>query len=162
MLKLILSSAIITVSFLTAFDIVKQESKKVRQIGELILVVRQMISLITFSSMDVYQLCETCFSSRKECDYSHFLSIRRDFPSEWARACELTFADIDKRVLDSLSMVSNFLGAYDSESQISGLSAVLDEITAVHAELSSKLEKNRRLYLSLGAFAGLMLCFIVI
>lgn len=161
MIKYILFIIIIISCFLVSVEKLNSERKKVEIAKELESIIRQMSTMIKYQSADVFQLCMTCFEGRFECDYSSFLTIDGDFSEGWQRACDAALKCSDAMIVKSFSCISDFLGCYDKQSQITGLEAVSEDIKLRRTSIEEKLEKNKKMYLCLGAFFGIMICLIL-
>lgn len=120
-----------------------------------------MEALLKYGSHDVYQLCERSFSEARAFDGKCFSSISDSFSESFLTACEKSLADADMGTKSAFMRIADFLGMYESETQIAGLESVLEEIKNGRIALENELRSKRKLYLCIGAFSGIVICLIL-
>ncbi len=153
--------AIITSCILISLEELNRERKKIQIAKELENVIFQMEALLKYGSYDVYQLCERSFSNAKAFDASSFIGIQENFSDSFLRACECSLEEANEVTKSAFMKIPDFLGLYESETQISGLEAILEEIKSGRIAMENELAAKRKLYLCLGAFSGIVICFVL-
>lgn len=144
-----------------ARDRVNVEKQVVDIFKELADSAEEITALIRFQSMDVYQICETVFSKRKD-SFSSFAGIRRDFNNEWSKACKQDIMPLSEEAFRIFESAGNFLGQYDAETQLKRLEYIKSELIARRDLLFGRLSEKKKLYYCIGGFAGIMLCLILL
>ncbi|MCD7771702.1 MAG: stage III sporulation protein AB [Oscillospiraceae bacterium] len=147
--------------FLISIEEIRRERRKIQIAKELESIIFQMQALLKYGSYDVYQLCERCFSDVDTFNARSFTAISDCFSESFVKACEKSLVDADKSTESAFMKIADFLGMYESETQISGLESVLDEIKKGRIEMENELVAKRKLYLCLGAFSGIVICLIL-
>ena len=80
----------------------------------------------------------------------------------WEIECGRNLSQADKRVFVIFEGISEYLGAFDLETQISRLEYAKNEIRDIYANSQAELSKKQRLYYSFGIFFGVLVCMIII
>ncbi|MCC8196010.1 MAG: stage III sporulation protein AB [Ruminococcus sp.] len=161
MIRLLLYSAVVISCFLISNEQLNREKRKIRIAKELEGVIFQMEALLKYGSYDVYQLCEKCFSDITAFDVSGFTKITDSFSESFLKACEKSLGDASESTESAFMKISEFLGMYESETQISGLETILGEIKSDRIAIENELAGKRKLYLCLGAFSGIVICLVL-
>lgn len=120
-----------------------------------------MEALLKYGSYDVYQLCEKCFSDITAFDASGFTKITDSFSESFLKACKKSLCNASESTESAFMKISEFLGMYESETQISGLETILGEIKSDRIVMENELAGKRKLYLCLGAFSGIVICLVL-
>lgn len=154
-------SALAISCFLISLEAVNREKRKIRIARELESIIFQMEALLKYGSYNVYQICEKCFSDAKAFDASSFKEISGDFSGSFITACKVSLEEADDKTLSAFTKIADFLGMYESETQLSGLDAVLEEVKINRVSMENMLVSKRKLYLCLGAFSGIVICLIL-
>ncbi len=161
MIRILLYSAVVISCFLISVEKLNTEKRKILIAKDLENVVFQMEALLKYRSYDVYQLCEQCFLNVTSFDVETFKSIRNSFSESFSEACEVSLSSADECTRSAYMRIADFLGMYESETQIAGLEAVRSEIKSYRIAMESELAGKRKLYLSLGAFSGIIICLVL-
>lgn len=120
-----------------------------------------MEALLKYRSYDVYQLCEHCFSNVTSFDAGAFITITDSFSENFSKACKMSLANADKSTKSSFVRIADFLGMYESETQIAGLETIRNEIKNSRIAMESELAGKRKLYLCFGFFSGIIICLVL-
>lgn len=159
-MKMLLGSVIIIANLLISRELYFVKRKELLAVDQMISVTQKLITYISYGSYDVYQICEYAFSDTdffaQNC---FFAKSDAEFCEEWKLACEgvkcyeggTCFIDI-----------GSFLGSCDSQSQVKRLDYTLDLLINVRGDLEQKLSKDKKLIYSLGCFAGVTICLMLI
>lgn len=147
--------------FLISLEELSRERRKIQIAKELEGVIFHMQALLKYGSYDVYQLCDKCFSEVSSFNADCFKAISGNFSESFLDACECSLENADKGTRTSFMKIADFLGMYESETQIAGLESVLGEIKSERIAMESELAGKRKLYLCLGVFSGIVICLIL-
>lgn len=144
-------------SFLISYELLISEENKARRADSLIEAVDRIIVMLRFGGYDVFQICESIFEDAQE-----FSPQNGDFQEQWVDYCSQNISDADMKDLAIFEKVGEVLGSADAQSQIERLTYIKDELARSYNKRRADIEKKRRIYLSLGCFAGLMVCILLI
>ncbi|MCD7846817.1 MAG: stage III sporulation protein AB [Oscillospiraceae bacterium] len=161
MIRLLLNSAIVVSCFLISLEKLNSERRKIQIAKELENVIFQLEALIKYGSYDVYQLCERCFSDVTAFDAGSFVEIKDSFSESFLKACEKSLETADKSTKSAFMKIADFLGMFESDTQIAGLENVLEEIKSRRIAMENELAAKRKIYLCLGAFSGIVICLVL-
>ncbi|HIT59318.1 MAG TPA: stage III sporulation protein AB [Candidatus Faeciplasma pullistercoris] len=162
MLKAVLCIAVIVSSALISGEQLRCIRRKNEISRELADVIDKMEAMLRFQSADVYQLCSSCFCDCHSFDSSGFTAISDNFSRMWEKECGRNLSQADKRVFSLFEGISEYLGAFDLETQISRLEYAKNEIRYIYANSQAELLKKQKLYYSVGIFFGVLVCMIII
>lgn len=144
-------------SFLISYELLIGEENKARSAGGLKDAIDKIIVMLHFGEYDVFQICESVFE-----DADEFSPKNGNFHSQWVSYCNQNIDDADMGDILLFEKVGEILGSSDAQSQIERLTYIKDELWQSYNKKRTDVEKKRRIYFSLGCFAGLMVCIILI
>ena len=144
-------------SFLISYELLICKENKARSADGLREAVDKIIVMLHFGEYDVFQICESLFENAHE-----FSPKNGNFHSQWVSYCNQNIDDADMGDILLFEKVGEILGSSDAQSQIERLTYIKDELWQSYNKKRTDVEKKRRIYFSLGCFAGLMVCIILI
>ena len=144
-------------SFLISYELLIGEENKARSADSLREAVDKIIVMLHFGEYDVFQICESVFE-----DADEFSPKNGNFHSQWVSYCNQNIDDADMGDILLFEKVGEILGSSDAQSQIERLTYIKNELWQSYNKKRTDVEKKRRIYFSLGCFAGLMVCIILI
>lgn len=151
-----MSFVIIASAFLLAREKIISEEKTIKLLTALFDSLERMISMLRFQSADVYSICERAF------ELEEFKRISDSFSESWVNACQKTLKSLSEDEYSLFESIGGFLGQFDLETQLSRLEYIKMEYIKRLDFRKSELSKKKKLYYSLGAFAGTIICLILI
>lgn len=154
--------AVPALTLLISYDAVLRLRKRLNMTKDLYRTADKMLAMLKYRSADVYEMCDVCFDSVKSFDAAAFKSIHDNFSDEWQKACRQTVCELECDAYSAFEGIADYLGMYDLESQTKRLEYTCEQLQKSCQRCESELEKKKKLYLCLGAFAGIIICMIVI
>lgn len=162
MLKAVLCIVVIVSSALISGEQLHCIRRKNEISRELADVIDRIEAMLRYQSADVYQICASCFYGCSSFDSGCFASISDDFSRMWEKECRRNLSQADTRVARLFEGISEYLGAFDLDTQISRLEYAKNEIRRIYDISQAELSKQKKLYYSFGIFFGVLICMIII
>lgn len=150
---------ICTFSFLISHELLIYEENKAKRLEFFADATERIIVMLRFGQYDVYEICETVFSG--DINGCNFIRSNGSFNEQWEEFCqsETLCGGSD---MAHVERIGEILGSSDCESQIERLAYIREELLDSYSKKRSEIDRNRKIYLSLGCFVGIMVCILMI